>query len=88
VIDFYLKSLFVLLSLLIVLFLTNKYLERKRLLSASGVENFKVIPLGSGDRLIVLNYKGEEYLIFSTSHSAILLRSRRKIHLEKPSILE
>ena len=77
-IDFYLKSLFVLLALVLTLFLANKYLERKRLLSTSGVENLKVIPLGSNEKLIVLNYKGEEYLIFSTSHSALLLRSEKK----------
>ena len=77
-IELYLKSFFVLLALIVILFVTNKYIERKRTLASSGIENLKVIPVGSGEKLVIFTYKGEEHIIFSTSHSAILLKSKKK----------
>ena len=77
-IEFYLKSLFVLLALIGTLFVVNKYIGRRKLLVSSGVENLKIIPLGSGEKLVIFTYKGEEHVIFSTSHSAILLKSEKK----------
>ena len=77
-IELYLKSFFVLLALIVILFVTNKYIERKRTLASSGIENLKVIPVGSGEKLVIFTYKGEEHIIFSTSHSAVLLRSKKK----------
>lgn len=77
-IEFYLKSFFVLLALILLLFVVNKYIERKRILASSGIENLKVIPIGSGEKLVIFTYKGEEYIIFSTSHSATLLKSEKK----------
>jgi flagellar biogenesis protein FliO len=77
-IELYLKSFFVLLALIVILFVTNKYIERKRTLASSGIENLKVIPVGSGEKLVIFTYKGEEHIIFSTSHSAILLKSKEK----------
>jgi flagellar biogenesis protein FliO len=77
-IEFYLKSFFVLGVLVVVLFIINKYIERKRLLTSSGIENLRIVPLGSGEKLVIFFYKGEEYVIFSTSHSAILLKAEKK----------
>ena len=77
-IEFYLKSFFVLLALMFLLFAVNKYIERKRILASSGIENLKVIPIGGGEKLVIFTYKDEEYIIFSTSHSAILLKSEKK----------
>ena len=77
-IEFYLKSFFVLLALILLLFMVNKYIERKRILASSGIGNLKVIPIGSGEKLVIFTYKDEEYIIFSTSHSAILLKSKKK----------
>ena len=77
-IEFYLKSFFVLGVLVVVLFIINEYIERKRLLTSSGIENLRIVPLGSGEKLVIFTYKDEEYIIFSTSHSAILLKSEKK----------
>ena len=77
-IEFYLKSFFVLLALMLLLFTVNKYVERKRMLATSGIRNLKVIPIGSGEKLVIFTYRDEEYVIFSTSHSAILLKSEKK----------
>ena len=77
-IEFYLKSFFVLLALMFLLFAVNKYIERKRILASSGIENLKVIPIGGGEKLVIFTYKDEEYIIFSTSHSAILLKSEKR----------
>ncbi len=79
-IELYLKSFFVLLALMLLLFVVNKYLERRKILLSSGIEELKVIPVGSGEKLVIFTYKDEEYVIFSTSHSAILLRSEKKSH--------
>ncbi len=79
-IELYLKSFFVLLALILLLFVVNKYLERRKILLSSGIEELKVIPVGSGEKLVIFTYKDEEYVIFSTSHSAILLRSEKKSH--------
>ena len=81
-IEFYLKSFFVLLALMFLLFAVNKYIERKRILASSGIEDLKVIPIGGGEKLVIFTYKDEEYIIFSTSHSAILLKSEKKVELE------
>ena len=77
-IEFYLNSLLVLLALIVFLFVVNKYIGRKRILVSSGVENLKVIPIGGGEKLVIFTYKGVEHIIFSTSHSAILLKSGKK----------
>ena len=72
-IELYVKSIITFLILISSLFFVLKFLERKRFLCRNSIENAKVIPISSEDRIVVFTYNGEEFVIFSTSGSAILL---------------
>lgn len=75
-IEFYLKSIFVFLILIVLLVLVLKFLEKRRFLYAQGVEGFKVIPLGGNEKIVIFAYGGKEFVIFSSSGSAVLLDKR------------
>jgi len=84
-IDFYLKSILAFLILIALLVLALKFLEKKRLFYGRGVEGLKVIPVGSSEKIVIFAYGGKEFVIFSSSGSAVLLDKRAVVSQNRVS---